>query len=138
MISQKLRIFEMKRLRSAAIVSLMLSFEAAAYERISLHLKCDGNGRAIGPNFGGEQKFTFSEIIQIDDNKLATKSGTRILTVTENKISHVESDGDNVQYLFEIDRRTGRLIWIIRSTDGKSVFDIDAQCQKTSAKNKLF
>lgn len=103
-----------------------------------MHLKCDGNGRAIGTNFGGEQNFTFSEIIQIDDNKLATKSGTRILTVTENKISHVESDGDSIQYLFEIDRRTGQLIWIVRSADGKSVFDINAQCQKTSANEKLF
>ena len=126
------------RLILTAIFSLMPFFEAAADERLSLQLKCDGNGRAIGTNFGGEQKFTFSEIIQIDDNKLATKSGTRILTVTENKISHVESDRDSIQYLFEIDRRTGRLIWIMRSADGKSVFDIDAQCQKTSAKNKLF
>lgn len=126
------------RLILTAIFSLMLSFGAAAYERLSMHLKCDGNGRAIGTNFGGEQNFTFSEIIQIDDNKLATKSGTRILTVTENKISHVESDGDSIQYLFEIDRRTGQLIWIVRSADGKSVFDINAQCQKTSANEKLF
>ena len=60
-----------------------------------------------------------------------------MLEITSEKIAHVEKKNGAIKYVFDLDRYTGDLFWLIQ-TDPKIIYEIKAECLPFDDQKKLF